>query len=249
MYGRSFTKANSMGRASNLNKYCWCFCITVFILIFNIIVSRLGSALHFPRTIHYLFRKLRDNQTETDMVRHIDSLLITLSKEAIDCYSRNGYFTEQDILLNEHTPLLIDAGLLEEKFQSSEKQSETPIYEFFDPLLHEYTCALFYAETIIDRPEEAAAIVNILFSIKWRNICVLVAGLLGKRFNVVVEKLNLEQADEQTLLVLADCLHQCQCPNIAMRNVKPVELPSTMDLSEYRTTSSTFKGIAINPIQ
>lgn len=177
------------------------------------------------------------------MIRHIDSLLITISKEAIDCYTQDGYFTEQDILLNEHTPLLIDAGLLEEKILSSHnKQSESAFYTFFDPLLHEYTCALFYAEMIIDRPEEIPAITNLFFSIKWRNVCVLVAGLLGRRFNVVVEKLNLELVDNETLLILAECLNQCQCPTIVMRNVKKFELPTALDLSAFNVSSSTFKG-------
>ena len=189
-----------------------------------------------------IYRKWCENQSDVDIIRHIDSVLISFAHEAVDSYALDGYFTEQDILQNEHALLLLDAGLLEE-YRFGENGFESCFYKFFDPLIHEYTCALLYSKLIIDRPEELVSISNILFSYKWRNVTVLVAGLLGRKLTLLLKGLNFDSIiSEETLIILADCLHQCQCSSIVLKHVPKFDLSSVLDFSSLHVTETTFKG-------
>ena len=151
---------------------------------------------------------------------------------------------------NEHTTLLLDSGLLIEhktprrtsNSDDDNKEEENHIYTFFDPLLHEYTCALYYSKNILTYSEDLADIRKTLFTSEWKNVCVFVAGILGKEFGVLLKEMDFEYLDDCALNILAESLNQCQCPKLCLKEIENIAIPDVVDFSELTTSSSTVKG-------
>ena len=209
-----------------------------------------------------LHRKSTPDQSDVEITEHIDSLLVTLSESASETYTTNFPYISKDRLLeNGHASLLLESGLLVESFVShnssvlsswtsrdSEGYEIEPVYEFFDPLLHEYTCALYYTARIKNSDSEGGhegldIIGHTLFAPEWKNVCVLVASMLGKGFATLLRHLDLDYMEDSALCILADSLHQSQCPRLCLRSAQRIPIPQTIDFSDLPISTSTLKGL------
>ena len=103
-------------------------------------------------------------------------------------------------------------------------------------------CALNYSRRITDQPETIEDIGNTLFSPEWKDVCLLVAGLLGKNFSILIKGINFDYMEDSALHILSDALNQCQCPRLCLRDVDHVSIPQSIDFSEMPITASTRKG-------
>jgi len=148
---------------------------------------------------------------------------------------------------------LLDSGLLiehktqrriskEEDNDDVNKEEQNYIYTFFDPLLHEYTCALYYSKIIMKYSEDVADIRKTLFTLEQKNICIFVAGLLGKEFGILLKEMDFKYLEDCAWNILVDSLNQCQCPKLCLKEIDDIIIPEILDFSDSKTTSSTIKG-------
>ena len=187
----------------------------------------------------FLYSKTSSEQCDVEIIEHIDSLLITLSEIATETYITNCHLPKDVLLHNEHSVLLLESGLLVEH-----QIEDSSVYTFFDPLLHEYACALHFTSRL-DRIEkdQASDISSILFSSEWKNVCVLVAAMLGKQFSLLLRQVDFDYMEDSALNILSDSLHQCQCPRLCLKNVQRIPIPQSIDFSDLPITTSTLKGM------
>ena len=198
---------------------------------------------NFPVYVLFFYSKTSSEQCDVEIIEHIDSLLITLSEVATETYTTNCHLPKDVLSNNEHSSLLLESGLLNEhQMARNGSPEDNLVYTFFDPLLHEYACALHYTKRI-ESGRDVTDVGNTLFSPEWKNVCVFVASMLGKQFSVLLKHVNFEYMEDSALNILSDSLHQCQCPRLCLRDAQRIPIPQSIDFADLPITTSTLKGL------